>query len=292
MNIVWKPIVVILSLVGLVALMPLAAGCSSDKLNRQQGGAGTIWGSVDYEGSKVVQKVGVAVFDSPTFPPVTAPVTAISLQKEAVLTGVDFPLDYKVEGLAPGQYWLVIFGDTDVAEGYHMPSGDDPATGMVGPLVVPLDETGLRHDVILQDGAWNLPEEDTLPGDGSTLDALEGDLALDLVEADLVPAEGKAALFGTISYEGELRGRVYIVGFPDPEPSMPSIYFAYDNPGTFPFEYQQLEVKPGTYYMMSYINIAPPGMGVEEGDPRSSDIVEVKLVEGQVKRVDFLLEDQ
>ncbi len=286
----WKQIGVILALLGLVAAVALAAGCSSDKLNRQQGGAGTIWGSVDYQGSKVVQKVGVAVFDSPTFPPVTAPVVALSLQEEAVLEGVDFPLDYKVEGLAPGQYWMVVFGDTDVAEGYHLPTGDDPATAMVGPLVVPLDETGLQHNVELQDGAWNLPEEDTLPADGSTLDTLEGDLALDLVEGDLVPAEGKAALFGTISYAGELRGRLFIVGFPDAVPGMPSLIMGFDNPGTYPFDYQKLDVKPGTYYVMSMINLDVSNAWAP-GEPYSGDLVELKLVEGQVKRLDFVLVD-
>jgi hypothetical protein len=156
--------------------------------------------------------------------------------------------------------------------------------------VVPLDETGLRHDVVLQDGAWNLPDEDTLPGDGSTLDAQTGDLALDLVEADLVPAEGKAALFGTISYEGDLRGRLFIVGFPTEVPGMPSLIIGYDNPGTYPFDYQKLDVKPGTYYLMSMINLDVSNAWAP-GEPYSGDLLEVKLVEGQVKRLDFLLED-
>jgi hypothetical protein len=71
---------------------------------------------------------------------------------------------------------------------------------------------------------------------------------------------------------------------------MPSLIISYYDPGTYPFDYQKLDVKPGTYYVMSMINLDLNNSWAP-GEPYSGDLVELTLVAGQVKRLDFTLVD-
>ncbi len=281
-------------------LLSLGAACSSDDLVKQENsGDGVIQGQVAYTGQAVVSRLGIALFDNDSNPPQSAPKKAQFVPAEPVAGGIDFPVTYKLEGVAPGTYWVMVYGDVDPDDGSPMPTAADPATEMVGPLVVAEGAGAVTQNVVLSDGTFKPPVDDVVSmDDAEPADSLSDDLADSSSSADTVqggevkPKPGKAALYGTVSYDGDLDGKLILVGFPnDPPASMPNLLITASDP-TFPHDYQKADVDPGTYYILAYVDVnSGDGMTNAPGDPVSNGgkVVEVKLEAGDSLRKDFVL---
>jgi len=269
-----KLLVVVLLVAGLAGF-----ACSEDDIDK---GEGTIIGTIDYQGDLIIKRVGVAVFDVGNNPPLTMPVNAQFIPVDVVEAGVDFPIQYEIKGLDDGQYWIQVYGDVDTGDGMGM-QAPDPRAPFVGPIeVVGVDQT---LDMVMVD-----------PGD------IDGDADGDLVEGedeiefseDVVPDNGKSAIYGVIDYDGEKTGTLIIVGFDtNPASGMPVLYTFVDDP-VFPTTYQYTSVKPMTMYIMAYLDVdASDGMTNMPVDPISTngELVEYTFTEGESYRIDFTLEE-
>lgn len=253
--------------------------CSEDDINK---GDGTISGSIDYHGDLVIKRVGVAVFDVDNDPPSTMPVAAQYLPGDIVEEGVTFPMHYTIEGLDNGQYWIQIYGDVDDKDGMGM-LAPDPRAPLIGPIeVAGVDQT---LDVTMVDPAEADGDEDgDIDNEVDNLDVTE----------DVVPDNGKAAIYGVINYSGSKTGTLIIVGFDtNPASGMPVLYTFVDDP-VFPVTYQYTSVKPMTMYIMAYLDVdAGDGMTNMPGDPISTngELAEYSFAADQAYRIDFTLEE-
>ena len=267
-------------LVAVAVMAGLSAfACSEDDINK---GDGAISGSIDYQGDLVIKRVGVAVFDVDNDPPSTMPVAAQYIPGDIVEDGVTFPVQYTIEGLEDGQYWIQVYGDVDDEDGMGM-QAPDPRAPLIGPIeVAGVDQT---LDVVMVDPVAADGDED---GD---LD--EEPDNLDLTE-DVVPDNGKAAIYGMVDYTGSKTGTLLIVGFDtNPASGMPVLYTFVDDP-VFPVTYQYTSVKPMTMYIMAYLDVdAGDGMTNMPIDPISTNgqLTEYTFEADQSYRIDFTLEE-
>ncbi len=266
---------------GLAAIFAMAmlAGCGSDDINKDSNtGSGKIFGKVFYTGNTKVLRLGFAIALSPEDPPTQMPISMFYLPEDPVEQGMEFPYEYTAENLADGTYYIKVYGDVDTTDGALPNYEKDPQTAFIGPITI-TNGSAVEQDLTLQDGYQ--PDGDA---DGDS-DNIDGEIP--------EPEEGKAAIYGTVYYSGTKTGTLYVLGFSTNPPSgPPSMFITINNP-QFPQFYSKANANPGTYYLISYIDVdSDDGFGYTNIDPISGDYQKVELQEGEAVKFDFHLADQ
>ena len=283
----------------LVALTLCACDDAVDKAG--QGDLhGTVKGLADYAGSAVVQRLAIAVFDQPTYPPQTMPVAMAYLPDDPVAAGVTFPASYEVGALPAGDLYYMVYGDVDPDDG-PLPKTIDPASEWVGPVSITADGQVFEKNVTLEDGRWHGLDTDVMSyfdGTGGEVvdevaaDTATPDAASDTA-ADLTPKAGRATLHGTVTYAGTKTGKLVVIGFKDQNfDSMPTILppFTAEN-ATFPYDYVITDAYPTTKAVFAYLDVdSTDGMTNTDKDPVSATAT-VDLAAGDIKKLDLAIVD-
>ena len=258
-----------------VLLIGLLAGCSEDEINKDHSDSvspGNISVTVDYKGTKKVLRLGVAVNDSPQDPPAQMPLKVFYTPQDPVEKGLKFPYHFNIPNLAPGTYYVKVYGDIDPSDGplpnYHL----DPQTPFEGPIHLDPGNTS-SLEVTLQD--------DYQPG-GPGKDASEE-------TQEVTPKPGKGAIYGTVTYDGNKTGPLYVAVFKEVPPKGPPIAMARIQSPVFPQSYQINNVSPGHRYVIAYIDVNNKLMLAPE-DP-SSGYKEFDIEESQILQIDLSLND-
>jgi hypothetical protein len=265
----------------------VCVGCASDEIDKGGSGQGVISGEISYDGPTHITRVAVAVFDRGDNPPVTPPIDMFYDPETPVATGIGFPVTYEMAGLSEGEVWIMAYGDVDPDDG-PLPKGIDPASEWFGPYTISATAENITLDMDLADDRWAGIDQDTVSGyfDG-TDEEVVGE-----VGDEIVPVGGKAAIHGTITYDGPETGKLFIVGFPTNPPVGPPTGMWYpvtDDASSFPIDYAYDSVKPGTHFTYAYID-ADPGDGMKNTDiDPVSEIRELSFEAGEVYPLDFSL---
>jgi len=278
---------------GLVGLVLLAAACASDAIDK--GGVdqvdGVIKGSVTYAGTEAVTRLAAAVFDDSRYPPATMPVAMAYSPADPVAAGIGFPASFEVTELPAGDLYLMVYGDVDPDDG-PLPKAIDPASEWIGPITISADARVHTHDTTLVDGQWHGLDTDVVGYfEGDEPEVVEEVATADA--GDLTPATGKATLHGTVTYAGDLVGKLVVIGFPkDPAEGigMPSILPPYTAEGaTFPHDYALTSVAPGAHWVYAYLDVDDSdGMANTDKDP-VSEVTRMDLAAGDVRQLDLTL---
>jgi hypothetical protein len=266
------------------------ASCAFDEIDKGEDGEGLIHGEITYDGDTLVTRIAVAVFDRGDNPPVTPPVKMFYDPQEPLTAGIGFPVAYEMSGLPAGEVWIMAYGDVDPEDG-PLPKGIDPASAWFGPFTISDSAANVSLDMDLEDNRWDGVDQDTVQSyfDGEDEEVIDEAGSTE----DVSPADGKGAIHGSISYDGDLNGKVWIVGFPtNAFDSMPTLIYPMDDETpVFPLDYVYNSVKPGTHYVYAYLNVDPDdggGMKNTEIDP-ISEVVELTIGDGEVQEISFTL---
>lgn len=285
--------------IGVSCLLLMLIGCNDAIDKSGIWTYGRISGLVEYSGDLPVRKVAFALYRAAEYPPGSAaPVATLSLAAEDG-QNVQFPLEFSLEGLRTGDYFLDVYGDVDPAD---TAAGANP---LVDPIVSGLGPISIRID---QEKAWisgalsdprpdldlvelsDLPGSDVLPDDFMTQDGFDSSEWLTPSDVRVEPQEGKAALFGTVAWNGDSAGTLTILGFATSPPSGPPTLIKYVKSPVFPQFFSIDNVNPGTYYMMAYLDVnLSDGMTNQPGDPVSDGFRQVTVEAGDSLVEDFYL---
>ncbi len=283
-----------------VVTVALALACN-DAVDKGSGDLhGLVKGTVDYAGAAVVQRLAIAVFDQPTYPPQTMPVAMAYVPDDPVAAGIAFPATYEVGALPAGDLYYMVYGDVDPDDG-PLPKTIDPASEWVGPVTITADAATFSKDLTLEDGRWQGLDTDVMSYfDGTTaevidevaIDSATPDVAADTA-SDLTPKAGKATLHGTVTYAGTQTGKLVVIGFKDTSfDSMPTImppFTAED--ATFPYQYVTKVVDPTTKAVYAYLDVDPTdGMTNTAKDPLSATAT-VDVAAGDIQKLDLVIVD-
>ena len=287
------------TLTWMTGVLIVALGCNDAIDKSGVWDYGKVSGTVQYSGELAVKEVGFAVFRAADYPPTTIPPIKTHLIKADAGGVIQFPLSFEIEGLSTGDYFLEVYGDIDTEDTLHGPNMlTDPYAANVGPLSIRVDDAEVTAEATLLDPA---PEADvTSPGDLTELvndvsaDGLTDVTAPDevLTPADVVvaPQAGKAALYGTVAWDGSPVGTLTILGFATSPPSGAPTLIKYVKNPVFPQFYSMDDVKPGTYYLIVYLDtVLTDGMTNQPVDPVSAGFRGVVLQDGDSVLEDFWL---
>lgn len=279
-------------LVILVAVM----SCNDQINKNSSGNSGAISGTVDYQGSRKPVRLGFALFAESDYPPTTRPPVATLVLPETAAGPISFPIEYELPDIPFGTYFLEVYGDVDMNDTEHGPNMlVDPFVHGAGPLVVGPTAPEVVHDLKLQDPD---PETDAISEVDAGQDVWADDVSdsvgpgdsITPLDIQVLPEPGKAALFGSVVWEGEASGTLIIAGFGSNPPTGPPVLFESFAEVNYPFFYQLTDIKPGVYHVIVYLDKnMQDGMGNHPIDPVSEGFRKVTLVADQSHLEDFVL---
>ncbi|GEM_PF-4186538 len=284
-----------LALVIIVALGSLYA--CDDSINKgPKSSEVSLYGTVSYDGTLGVKKLGFAVFKAQDYPPTASPPAATLVMEAGESGSFEFPVTYEITGLPSGEYYMEVYGDIDVTDTSHGPNlAKDPAASQIGPLTV-VQGTPLKTDVALVDPS---APGDTVEEVESPADITEDDTELSDTHSEVLtpgdvtvtPKQGFGAIYGTVAWDGNADGKLIVLGFSTSPPSgPPTLMKSFPKP-LFPQFYLIDNVTPGTHYLLAYLdkNSSDGMTNNPELDPASVGFRGVTVGAGDTQLEDFWL---
>ncbi len=129
-------------------LLTFLVSCGGDDEIKEEKGKGTITLNVNYAGTKVVKQIKVAILTKDENPVQSMPPYKFKMPENSVETGITFPQNGSQTELPDGNYWVTVYGDTDLTDGM-LPSDVDPQK-YLGPLTIK-DGNTVTQEVLIED---------------------------------------------------------------------------------------------------------------------------------------------
>lgn len=129
-------------------LLTFLISCGGDDEIKEETGKGTITLNVNYAGTKVVKQIKVAILTKDENPVQSMPSYMFKIPQTSVETGITFPQSGSQTNLPDGNYWVTIYGDTDLTDGM-LPLLVDPQK-YLGPLTIK-DGNTVTQEVLIED---------------------------------------------------------------------------------------------------------------------------------------------
>lgn len=264
------------------AAVVFAAGCSENEIQK---GNGTVKFEVNYNGAHKIYRLGYALFDESTYPPVTAPQMANYYPLDAVDAGLSFPYKFDLTPVTDGIYWIMVYGDIDPTDGYQPKTTDPMNAAFAGPITIKEGNAQSVTVTMLDPGTSEI-ETETSDGDVDSEEAAEA-------SENVTPDAGKAAIYGTVTYAGAATGKLMITGFAANPPAGPPTLYIYQNDVVFPYYFEKKNAGPGKYYILVYLDVdTQDGMTNNPAiDPSSGDFKEFVFEADKAYKADFTLTD-